>query len=141
MHVSLEGNWVNHLYYVCAKYGEDMWNQLNARVIDLTTNGPHPLCALSHGIIRTYQDKKFNRPVLRVATYTAEQFEIFLMISPFALKTLISSEDFASWMLHLTADDYLVNHPFQVRKTERLAHMIASWKEVRANFIIILLFY
>jgi hypothetical protein len=61
------------------------------------------------------------------------------MISPFALKSLISSEDIATWMLHLRVDDKLVRDSFLVRKLPKLRREIDEWKEVRERTIVYLL--
>jgi hypothetical protein len=71
-----------------------------------------------------------SRSILEVASFTAEEFEIFLAISPFALKHLISSEDLKTWMTHLHADSKLVQDHFVLRKLPKLGQKIAKWKEV-----------
>lgn len=132
MHVSLEGNWQNFLLYLCAHYGCDMVTKLNERVRVITANCPLPVHPLRQGVVVEYESKAHQRPLLRVATYTAEEFEIFIMISPFALKGLISSEHFATWMRCIRADALLATSKHHLDLLPRLTTLTAEAKEVRS---------
>lgn len=97
---------------------------------------PYPsIRPLSRGIVTCFNSCTRQQPTLKLCTFTAEQFEGFLQVSPFCLFGLISTKDFECWMAHLQADHMLLARSFCQTTLNSVQMQVDLWQyKFRCSF-------
>jgi hypothetical protein len=89
------------------------------------------LASLSKGIIKTTKPAKYQgRQIIKMRTFTAEQIESWIQISPFCLQGLITTQDMECWIAHLYADSLLSSDAFPKSQLPHLQHSVDHWREL-----------